>query len=118
MILIFGRLPLATGIEKDSLGISFVPVEDCCVVWEQMTLRTCFRVEFHRSCRASGGLSGAYKLPTFALPWTTDTSFDSLMTRIIVDQVFLDVKELPYDTTTSCGSMNILRIPATELPLV
>ena len=41
---------------------------------------------------AQGGVTTSHLRTT----WTTDTTFDSLATRIIIDQIFIDVKEWLY----------------------
>jgi hypothetical protein len=41
----------------------------------------------------NGGVSTTHLRTT----WTTDTTFDALMTRVIIDQVFVDVREYCYD---------------------
>lgn len=82
-------LPLITGIEKDSLGFPLLRLKTVAGVGTN---------DFEDLLQAgvspvmqSQGAAGV-QITHLRTTWVTDTTFDSLMTRIIVDQVFLDVK--------------------------
>jgi hypothetical protein len=82
-------LPLLTGIEKDANGFPLFRLKTVAGTgtndFEDLLQGGVSPVQ------QAQGLAGT-QITHLRTTWLTDTTFDSLMTRIIVDQVFLDVK--------------------------
>ena len=95
-------LPLLTGIEKDALGFPLLRVK---------TVNGVATNDFEDLLQ--GGVSPVMNDGTgvaithLRTTYTTDGTFDSLMTRIIVDQVFVDVRDYLMES-------NFLRLPNSE----
>jgi hypothetical protein len=96
-------IPNLTGIEKDATGNP---------IFRRKVVTGVAQNDFEDLLQGGvsplmAGRNGGVEITHLRTTWTTDGTFDSLMTRIIADQVFVEVRNYLYE-------LNYLREPNTQ----